>query len=133
MLKRFKSAWKALISSDALQERSEVVEDVLYGKMSSMDIEAIKATADFVTAVCSNNCEAAVDAGSIVFFKVKNENGEYQIIHKRLNVRERIFLNKNPTALKSPMVLLERFESGIPLDFDHAAELRRISLEEKKD
>lgn len=132
MFRRLSTWYKQLISNEQLQDRAELVEDVLYGAMSSADSEAVKATAELTTALCNNDCEAAVDAGSYVFFKVRNSEDKYQVFFKRLNVRDRNYLNHNPSAMKEPMKLLERFEEGRALGFERAAELRQISVDEKE-
>lgn len=126
MLIRIRNAWRALMSSGELAGRVEIVEDVLYGAMSTTDSEAIKATAELTTALCNNSCEAAVDAGSYVFFKIKNQDDEYQVFYKRLNTRDRKYLNSHPSALKHPMQLLDRLEVGEALEFERAAELRHV-------
>lgn len=126
MWNRFFSAVRKGVTSQVVLDRAGMVEDVLLGKMSGNDIEAVRVVAEVTTALCSNNCEGMFDAGFFIFFKVRNEDGVFQIFHKRLGVEERAILNRYPTLLNEPSRLLERLENAIPLELARAAELRAI-------
>ena len=110
-----------------LNDRAKIIEDVLYGQLSSPDSEAVQAVAQLTSALCSNQCAGVVDAGVFIFFKVKNDNDEFQIFSKRLTIKERAIINNAPTLLKNPYRILEDLENAIALDHDRAEELRLIA------
>ncbi|MEO1019491.1 MAG: hypothetical protein AAFY56_17635, partial [Pseudomonadota bacterium] len=62
--------WKRFLSKDEIEKRARVAEDVLFGRLSGSDVEAIGKIAELTTALCNNDCEAAMDGGIFVFFKV---------------------------------------------------------------
>lgn len=131
MLRKFFSAIRRGISSKEVTGRAGVIEDVLLGKMSGNDSEAILAVAQLTTALCNNKCEGVVDAGFFIFFKVMNSSGHFQIFHKRLTVAERAMINDQPSLLKEPMKILERFDKAVALEQARAEELRSIALSGK--
>ena len=104
-----------------------MAEDVLLGRLSGNDTEAVRAVAELTTALCNNKCEGVVDAGFFIFFKVLNEAGHFQIFHKRLTVEERAIINQQPSMLMEPSRLLVRLEHAIGLELERAAELRAIA------
>lgn len=127
MFAKFFSAIKKGLSSKEVTDRAELVEDVLFGKTSGSDSEAVLAIAQLTKSLCNNKTAAAVDAGLYVFFKIKTESGDFQIFHKRLTVRERAVINHKPTLLTDPYRLLENLENAIALSHERAEELRRIA------
>ena len=127
MLRRFFEAIRVVPSSNQVRGRAEVVEDVLYGLNSNSDSEAVQAVAQLTSALCSNQCAGVVDAGFFIFFKVRNGEGDFQIFHKRLTVRERKVINANPTVLSDPYQILEKLEGAVGLEHQRAEELRAIS------
>ena len=127
MLNEIVKGIRRLVGRDELQERAEIIEDVLYGRSSTADTSAVEAIAHLTTALCNNQCEGVVDAGFFIFFKVKANTTDFQIFHKRLTVRERRLLNKNPTILSQPHMILEKLESAAVLDREQAGRLREIS------
>lgn len=127
MLRRIFSAIREGLTSKQVTDRAGVIEDVLLGKMSGNDSEAIQAVAQLTTALCNNKCEAVVDAGFFIFFKVKKDDN-FQIFHKRLTVQERATINNKPSILQEPMRILESFDNAVALDAARALELRAIAL-----
>jgi hypothetical protein len=117
-----------LVQNKEVKDRAEIVQDVLFGKSSGTDADAILAVAQLTTALCNNQCAAVVDAGPFVFFKIKTESGEFQIFHKRLTVRERKIINDQPSLLADPYGLLKSIENVLALDHDRAAEFRKLAL-----
>lgn len=132
MLSKIFSVVKNVLSKKQVQDRAGLLEDALYGHGAKPDIEAVMAVANLTTALCNNKCSAAVDAGMFVFFKVELENEKFQIFHKRLTVRERGLLNRQPSLLNEPQTLLEKLDDPLPLDHDRALELRQLSLAKDK-
>lgn len=132
MLTRVFSAIKKVFSKQQVSERAEIAEDILYGKASSADLDAVRAVAELTAALCSNQCAGVVDAGVFVFFKIKTDKGDFQIFHKRLTVRERAAINKKPSILSEPYRLLERLDDVVALEHDRATELRQIAMMEEK-
>jgi hypothetical protein len=128
VLKRVFSAIREGLTSKQVTDRAGVVEDVLLGKMSGNDSEAIQAVAQLTTALCNNKCEGVVDAGFFIFFKVKTKDDNFQIFHKRLTVKERSVINDKPSILLEPTRILERFDDAVALDAAKALELRAIAL-----
>ena len=120
------SAIRSGLSNKQVIDRAGMVEDVLLGKMSGNDVEAVRAVAEITTALCSNNCEGIFDGGFFIFFKVRTEAGTFQIFYKRLGVDERAILTRHPTLLLEPSKLLQRLENALPLALERAAELRAI-------
>ncbi|MDB5577713.1 MAG: hypothetical protein JWR80_2889 [Bradyrhizobium sp.] len=125
------SAVKGFFTSSEVSDRAQVVEDVLFGKTSGTDADAVLAVANLTTSLCNNKCTATVDAGLFVFFKAMNEAKEFQIFYKRLTVRERTIINERPTLLKDPHLLLENLEHALALSHERAAALRVISLADR--
>lgn len=130
MLTRSFKAVKRLLTGKNVSDSAELVGDALYTHGSKPDIEAISAVAGLTTALCNNQCSAAVDAGLFVFFKIQLESGDFQIFYKRLTRRERTLLNRQPSLLKEPTNLLESLDDPVALEHDKASEFRRISMDE---
>ncbi len=120
---------RRIVNRPSVKERAELVEDVLYGRTSETDTMAVQAVAQLTTALCNNQCEGVVDAGTFIFFKVKANTEHFQIFHKKLTVRERRLLNNNPTILKEPYKILEKLENAVVLDREQAERLRAIATE----
>lgn len=125
-----KASWWVRISdffkSKDVKDRAALAEDVAFGLGANNDIEAIRATAELTTSLCNNGVEAAVDGHFFVYFKVKNAEGNFQIFHKRLTIRERAILNRSPSLLQKPQELLGQFERYRAVEIERAAELRSI-------
>lgn len=119
--------WKRFLSKDEIEKRARVAEDVLFGRLSGSDVEAIGKIAELTTALCNNDCEAAMDGGIFVFFKVEVEPSKFQIFHKRLTVRERALLSSKPSLLQDPSRLLEKFDEVAGLHAEKAAEFRKLA------
>lgn len=116
-----------LASRSSVVERAEIIEDVLYGRASETDILAVQAVAQLTTALCNNQCEGVVDAGTFIFFKIKANSDHFQIFFKKLTVRERRLLNNTPTILNEPYKILEKLENAVVLDREQANRLREIA------
>ena len=131
----FISKIKDVFTSDDVKNRAEVLEDVLHGKGSATDIEALNALATLITALCNNKTAGVVHGGVFIFYKIKNEAGDFVIFYKRLTVQERILINRRPTLLQDPYKLLENIEAGIAIEAQQALKLREIAkqVEMRKD
>lgn len=127
MLGKFINGIRRIASRSEVLERAEIVEDVLYGRTSDADTSAVQAVAQLTTALCNNQCEGVVDAGTFVFFKVRANTEHFQIFHKKLTIRERRLLNNNPTILNEPYKILEKLEKAVALDRQQAERLREIA------
>ncbi len=86
MISRSWSNIKNFVGSENVKQRGEVLGGILASSASYGDHEALKALAPLVTALCSNNITGVSDVGLYIFYKIKNESGEYQIFFKRLTV-----------------------------------------------
>jgi hypothetical protein len=127
MLSKFFRVFRSNVSNEEIKSRINLAEDVLYGKISAGDTDALKAVADLTAAVCSNKCTCVVDAGIFIFIKVKNTEGEFQIYFKKLTTEERIILNERPSLLAKPYTILERIEEIKTLNDKRALELKKIA------
>lgn len=133
MFKKSLKFIKNAITSKEVLDRAIIAEDILWGRATGADSEAVQAVSQLTTALCNNNCEGVVDAGIFIFFKVKNNEGSYQIFHKRLSVKERSIINEHPTILENPYKIFENLEKCAALGFDQAAEMREVALNHKLD
>lgn len=113
-----------IITRKEFKERANLVEDALFGKASAQDYEGMKALAPLVTALCNNNTACVCDGGPYVFYKIKNQDGDFVVFYKRLTVGERRILNNNPTLLGDPHKLLENIKAGIEMEKKQADKLR---------
>ncbi|MBO6551503.1 MAG: hypothetical protein JJ926_09565 [Roseitalea sp.] len=120
------SYFKRVINRESVSEKADIIEDLLLGRAASSDTESIKAVAQLTTALCNNQCEGVVDAGPFIFFKLKANSDQFQIFHKRLTVRERRVLNRNPTILNDPYKILEKLEGAVRLEDERATQFRSI-------
>lgn len=127
MLSRFFGGIRSTANKKEVQDRAKIAEDVLFGQVSGNDIEAIKAVAEVVSSLCDNQTEGVFDGGVFVFFKIKNESGNFQVFSKRLTVQERAIINEKPTIMADPYQLLQNLEVAKAISREKTLELREIA------
>jgi hypothetical protein len=131
VLRRIFRAIGRAISSDETRDRAQLVEDVLFGSLATADIEAMKVVSELVSSLCDRKTEAVIDGMIFIFCKIKNEKGDFQVLTKRLTVRERALINSYPTIISEPHRLLEKLENVKLISPDRAGELRKIAGREQ--
>ena len=114
-----------------MKKTIDAIVDILYGRYSKADIDATLATAQLTSSLCNNKCTATLDAGIFIFIKLKKEDGEYHIYHKRMTVRDRLILEREPDLIEKPDDLFKRLSGSlIALEIEQANILRKIASKE---
>ena len=103
LYKRILDHLRAALGSQKVQDRAQIVEDVLFGKQSLEIATGIAgATSSLIESLKNQKGTVIIDAGLFLFLRLPADDGEVDIFAKRLTVEERAMLDADPERILRP-------------------------------